>query len=56
MTTYLDILPVEIQTRIYNIYLVGLIHSDEFKHIRVEFLYRRLRKTLSQKQLCQLGL
>ena len=55
MTTYLDILPLDICVHIYNIYLIGLVNSDEFKQCRRDLLRRQLQKSLSQKQLRQLG-
>jgi len=55
MTTYLDILPVEICAHIYRIYLVNIVNSIEFKSIHRRLLRTRLQKNLSQKQLHQLG-
>ena len=55
MTTYLDLLPVEICSRIYSIYLADMVNSAEFKYAHRQLLHRRLQKNLSQKQLRQLG-
>lgn len=56
MTTYIDLLPEELSATIYLIYMNNLINSSEFKKQYRHIKLRRLQKTLSQKQLRQLGI
>jgi len=56
MNTWIDILPDELSNKIFMILLNKIVKDNEFKNRRRELIIKRLQKTLSQKQLRQLGL
>lgn len=56
MKNYIDKLPPELCFKIYQYYLVDIIHSREFKNEIYQRYLRHLQRTLSRKQLAHLGL
>ena len=56
MITYIDELPEELSLIIYQLYLQDIIKSDLFRQKLEEKHVRYLQRTLSRKQLDQIGL
>ena len=56
MVTWIDLLPEELSNKIFMNLLIQIVKDNEFKKKRKKLITLRLQKTLSQKQLRQLGL